>query len=133
MANNVKSNLVKLLLTEGTLLVPTSGFVSSFTLSSRRRADKPGRNGVGMALPGLASGFERAGVATGGASWQVLWRGAFHKKNYFQGCFGSFPDFVSELLEKCIISLLSLIPGFYSFETLSTFVDRQLILYPISI
>ena len=36
----------------------------------------PRRNGVGMAaLPGLASGFERAGVATGGASWQVLWRG----------------------------------------------------------
>ena len=34
------------------------------------------RNGVGMAaLPGLAPGFERAGVATGGASWQVLWRG----------------------------------------------------------
>ena len=83
------SNLIKLLLTEeGTLLVSTSGGVLSFTLTSQRWADKPSRNGVGMALPGLAPGFERAGVATRGASWQVLWRGAFHNKNHFGGVFG---------------------------------------------
>ena len=79
---------------------------------TQRWADKPSRNGVGMALPGLASGFERAGVATGGASWQVLWRGAFHYQNYFGGILGNSQIFVSGLLEKCIISLLSLIPGF---------------------
>ena len=42
---NVESNLVKLLLTEGTLLVPTSGVVSSYTLSSQ-----PQTTPVGMVL-----------------------------------------------------------------------------------
>ena len=46
--------------------------------------NQPTRNGVGVALPGLAPGFGRAGVASGGATRevpgyqatrQVLWRG----------------------------------------------------------
>ena len=33
--------------------------------------NQPTRNGVGVALPGLAPGFGRAGVASGGATREV--------------------------------------------------------------
>ena len=73
----------------GIAALPGLAFTCLYSLCGFGYIIPPRRNGVGMAaLPGLASGFERAGVATGGASWQVLWRGAFHNKNHFGEVFG---------------------------------------------